>query len=72
LSGDHAHIGTGEGSFTLLQALLSGTTYHVRSFATNSEGTVYGADVEFTTDVQSIGLTGGTFGLTNGSVGISK
>lgn len=39
------------GSFeNLLYNLSSGSTYHVRAYATNSEGTSYGADIEFTTE----------------------
>jgi len=38
------------GSFTdTLDSLDADTTYHVRAFATNSEGTAYGADIEFKT-----------------------
>jgi hypothetical protein len=38
------------GSFTVdLTGLTSGTTYHVRAFATNSVGTTYGELVDFTT-----------------------
>ena len=41
--------GTGAGSFTSsITGLSSGTTYHVRAYATNSEGTSYGSDVPFT------------------------
>ena len=42
--------GSGLGVFTSnLTGLSAGTTYHVRSYATNSAGTSYGADVQFTT-----------------------
>lgn len=42
--------GTGIGTFTCTLAdLASATTYHVRAFATNSIGTSYGQDVNFTT-----------------------
>ena len=42
--------GTGTGSFNVaLQNLSAGDTYYVRAFATNSEGTVYGAELNFTT-----------------------
>lgn len=38
------------GAFTsTLTGLSSGTTYHVRAFATNSVGTAYGEDITFTT-----------------------
>jgi uncharacterized protein (TIGR02145 family) len=42
--------GTGTGTFTSnLTGLTPGTLYHVRAYATNSSGTAYGADVQFTT-----------------------
>ena len=47
--------GTGTGSFTsTITGLSAGTTYYVRSYATNSSGTAYGANEIFTT--VSIGL----------------
>lgn len=43
--------GTGEGDFNAtITGLLPNTSYHVRAYATNSEGTGYGADEQFTTD----------------------
>jgi len=45
-----AASGSGTGTFTAnISGLTAGTTYHVRAYATNSEGTSYGADVPFTT-----------------------
>lgn len=42
--------GSGLGAFiSNLTGLTTFTTYHVRAFATNSAGTAYGADVQFTT-----------------------
>jgi hypothetical protein len=42
--------GTGLGTFTSsLTGLVAATTYYVRSYATNSVGTVYGAQVNFST-----------------------
>src|SRR5664280_72794 len=42
--------GTGTGVFTSnLSVLLPGTTYYVRSYATNSAGTAYGNEISFTT-----------------------
>jgi hypothetical protein len=42
--------GTGEGAFTItITGLASNTTYHVRAYAINSEGTSYGDDEDFTT-----------------------
>jgi uncharacterized protein (TIGR02145 family) len=41
--------GTGVGSFTSsLSGLVSGTTYHIRAYATNSAGTAYGNELVFT------------------------
>ena len=41
--------GTGEGAWTdYLPNLTANTTYHVKSYATNETGTVYGSDIEFT------------------------
>lgn len=43
--------GSGVGSFSSTMAeLTAGTTYYVRSYATNSVGTVYGNEVSFTTE----------------------
>jgi Family of unknown function (DUF6252) len=42
--------GSGIGSFTSsLTGLSFNTVYHVRAYATNSEGTAYGPDITFTT-----------------------
>ncbi|MDM8556693.1 SBBP repeat-containing protein, partial [Desulfococcaceae bacterium HSG7] len=42
--------GTGTGAFTSsLTGLIPGTTYYVRAYATNSVGTAYGDEVNFTT-----------------------
>ena len=42
--------GTGTGSFTTdLTGLNSSTTYYLRAFATNSAGTAYGNEINFTT-----------------------
>lgn len=43
--------GAGNGSFTsIMNGLEPGTTYYVRAYATNSEGTGYGEEKSFTTD----------------------
>ena len=43
-------LGSGAGTFTgTLTGLAQGTTYYVRSFATNAQGTSYGAETSFTT-----------------------
>ena len=45
-----ATTGTGTGTYTVsLTGLSPATTYYVRSFATNSVGTVYGTETSFTT-----------------------
>ena len=41
--------GSGTGTFTSsITGLTSGTTYHIRAYATNSAGTGYGSDLTFT------------------------
>ena len=51
LSGSHQKASTaGTGSFTLnITGLTPGTTYYVRAYAKNSQGTSYGDEVSFTT-----------------------
>lgn len=49
-----AHIanGTGTGSFScIITGLSQGTTYYVRAYATNTAGTAYGNQINFTTIV---------------------
>ena len=49
-SSDHtADSGTGTGEFSVSGSLTPGTTYYVRAYATNSEGTAYGAEVTYVT-----------------------
>ena len=46
----HTSNGTGVGAFTSnITGLTPGTTYYVRAYATNSEGTTYGEEVGFFT-----------------------
>jgi uncharacterized protein (TIGR02145 family) len=46
----HTTDGTGVGSFpSNLSGLLPNTAYHVRAYATNTNGTAYGEDMPFTT-----------------------
>ena len=50
VSGTKTTDGTGTGAFTSALASLKGnTTYYVRAYATNSAGTGYGPEVNFTT-----------------------
>jgi len=69
--------GTGAGTFTSsLTGLIARTEYHVRAYATNSVGTAYGSDVQFTADgiyVDQGGLCGGkSLCLTNIQDGIDS
>ena len=58
VTGSHTTDGTGSGTFTSsLSGLTPGTTYYVRSYATNTAGTAYGAEVSFTTTL----LTGNLY-----------
>lgn len=50
ISGAHANSGTGTGSYTVNMTNLSpNTTYYVRAYAINSQGTGYGEEVHFQT-----------------------
>jgi len=50
ISNSKTSNGSGTGTFTSsLTSLLPSTTYYVRSYATNSQGTAYGSQVSFTT-----------------------
>jgi len=50
ITGTKIDGGTGLGAFvSTLTGLQKYTTYHVRAYATNSVGTAYGADIQFTT-----------------------
>ena len=52
VSGSHTTDGGGTGAFSSsLTGLTPNTTYYVRAYATNSEGTAYGPEVSFTTIV---------------------
>ena len=49
-TGNHTTDGTGTGIFTsAITGLAANTTYHVRAYATNANGTFYGEDIVFTT-----------------------
>jgi uncharacterized protein (TIGR02145 family) len=55
INDDHTIDGAGSGSFTSEIKCLDGeTTYYVRAYATNSEGTVYGDQESFTTEPSPI------------------
>ncbi len=53
-NGDCAYDGSGIGIFTCpMEGLISGTTYYVRAYAKNSNGTAYGNEVSFKTRTAS-------------------
>ena len=62
-TGDTVFSGSGagaEGAFTAsMTSLTAGQKYYVRAYATNSEGTSYGAQVNFTTLTKRIFITQG-------------
>ncbi|MFZ4548483.1 MAG: BACON domain-containing protein, partial [Bacteroidales bacterium] len=50
IAGSHTTDGSGLGVFTsAITSLIPNTLYHVRAYATNSIGTAYGNDLQFTT-----------------------
>jgi hypothetical protein len=50
ITGNHTTDGSGVGVFTSsITGLTSNTLYHIRAYATNSNGTFYGQDLSFTT-----------------------
>jgi uncharacterized protein (TIGR02145 family) len=54
----HTTDGTVTGTFpSTMTGLSAGTTYHVRAYATNSNGTAYGTDLSFTTLTTTATLT---------------
>ncbi len=55
LSNSYTVDGAGNGSFSsVLSGLTPNTTYYVRAYATNSEGTAYGEEVSFITECNSV------------------
>ena len=57
VSDNHTTDGTGTGVFTsTLTGLMPNTTYYVRAYATNSEGTAYGNEVTFTTECPPVSV----------------
>lgn len=58
ISNNKTNDGSGNGSFTSsMTSLKPGTKYYVRSYATNSNGTAYGNEINFTTSVVHSVLT---------------
>jgi hypothetical protein len=68
-TGNHTTDGSGTGIFTSnITGLSSNTTYHVRAYATNAGGTVYGEDLTFTTTCGVITTFPWSEGFENGGV----
>lgn len=54
ISDSHTNDGSGSGTFnSSIMSLNSSTTYFIRSYATNNEGTIYGNQLSFTTSSSS-------------------
>ena len=66
-------LGSGAGTFTsTLTGLAQGTTYFVRSFATNVQGTSYGAETSFTTQTTpTVSVTATPTSLTGNVAGLN-
>jgi hypothetical protein len=73
LSTNHASAGAGMGAFVVnATGLMQGTTYYVRAYASNANGTAYGNEVSFTTsgggsgnhEYVDLGLPSGTLWAT--------
>lgn len=51
ISGNHNNSGTGAGEFSVsITGLSANTTYYIKAYAINSQGTAYGDEVNFKTD----------------------
>ena len=58
INDNHTTNGVGTGEFnTFMENLQNSTTYHVRAYATNANGTAYGEDKSFTTTSGEITVT---------------
>ncbi|MFM8960052.1 MAG: hypothetical protein ACKOKH_07325, partial [Bacteroidota bacterium] len=56
LTSNQTNDGTGTGSFTsMMTGLASSTTYYVRAYANNAQGTAYGNELSFNTTAQASG-----------------
>ena len=61
-SSDKTSDGGGSGLFSsVITGLTANTTYYIRAYAINSEGTSYGDQLEFTTSVQTTGIKKANF-----------
>lgn len=67
VAGFHTVNGAGTGSFTSqITGLMPNTSYHLRAYATNAAGTVYGSDIQFATGCGAIALYPWSEGFENG------
>jgi hypothetical protein len=67
IANSHTHDSSGTGSFvSSLIGLNPATYYYVRAYATNSVGTGYGSNVNFTTDASGTSVIPYLFNLPNG------
>jgi uncharacterized protein (TIGR02145 family) len=72
IDGNHLAITSGTTSFSAeITNLTPGTTYHVRTYATNSVGTGYGSDITFTTTALNV-PTLSTSAIVQGSIGYNS
>jgi len=71
IASSKVQVGTGTGTFTgTITGLTINTTYHVRAYAINSQGTVYGSDISFNSGwTFGTAMQGGTLFYNNGSGG---
>lgn len=68
VSGSHTTDGSGSGTFTSnITGLTAGVTYHVRAYATNTTGTAYGSDLQFTTVAPTLGVSPSNQNVTSGA-----
>lgn len=74
IGGTHTTDGSGTGTFiSPISGLIPNTTYHTRAYATNSVGTAYGNEVDFTTlNVKAITLCRSLCVGANGSAATTR
>lgn len=66
-AGSHTTDGAGGGAFSsTMTGLAPGTTYYVRAYATNSAGSAYGDDLQFTTLAPQIVVRGNGIEIADG------
>ncbi|MBW1614432.1 MAG: fibronectin type III domain-containing protein, partial [Deltaproteobacteria bacterium] len=64
---------SGTGSYTVqITGLSPGTTYHVRAYAVNEDGTAYGDDIQFTTTREVTGIFINMTGLFGNKIVVYK